>query len=614
MKRVSAKNNHLASPASMDETRDETPAMRTGLSIKRDGPTERKTGFPAMRTGLTAIRTGLIAMKGVIPYLLAVMNGVCVLLSVIWLTAAGRGFEPQSVFWNFFGGLLMLTIALNPLLADASESVRKWDEAFLGFNLFVIMAVPILVTGASAYVPFVSSRSLPAGILVLALLLAGMFRAYFYGRNKSSSGGHANVPPPMISHDEQFGRRKVFRFLRLVMLGGVLFFGLFVAYSVLATDKEGILEVMVPEYGYFWAILFLTSACLFVRINRFAKFQIVNRIIPAIGFTLFLICLLPLLSTPFLLKSAETEIHAAFGDSLDVSPSESGFRTMPFSLPGAVFGMGNGACTVTQDIAYLREKRSDGKETILRFDAYQPKDILKPDDGYPVLIRIHGGAWTIGDKGSGNFAQENKYFAGQGYCVFDVQYGLADKEKFIAGVPVSDDVIGPFDIDDMVRQLGVFTRYLADRREQLQIDSDRVFISGGSAGGQLSCAVGLGLADGRYAGILDNRIRVRGILPYYPAIGLSTELGIGGSPQWVDPVMLVSEKSPPCLVYQGTHDGIVDPSTPLRLRDAYKKAGNPACAVLYMPFGSHGSDISFSANYHQVYLYYMERFMAHFSE
>jgi acetyl esterase/lipase len=593
MKRASAKNSRPASPASMDETRGETPAIRAGLS---------------------SMRTGFIAMQAAIPYLLAVMNGVCMLLSVIWLTAAGKGIEPQSVFWNLFGGLLMLTVALNPLLAGASESARKWDEAFLGFNLFVIMAVPMLVTGASAYVPFVSSRSLPAGILVLALLLAGMFRAFFFGRNKSYRGGHAKVPQPMISRDEQFSRRKVFKFIRLAILGGVLFFGLFVAYSLLATDKEGILEVMVPEFGYFWAVLFLTSACLFVRINRFAKFQIMNRVILVIGFALFLVCLLPLLSTPFLLKSAETEIHAAFGDSFDEVASESSFRTMPFSLPEAVFGMGNGACTVTQDIAYLREKRSDGKETILRFDAYQPKDILKPDDGYPVLIRIHGGAWTIGDKGSGNFAQENKYFAGKGYCVFDVQYGLADKEKFIAGVPVSDDVVGPFDIDDMVRQLGVFTRYLADRREQLKIDSSRVFISGGSAGGQLACAVGLGLADGRYAGILDNRIRIRGILPYYPAIGLSTELGIGGSPQWVDPVMLVSGKSPPCLVYQGTHDGIVDPSTPLRLRDAYQKAGNPACAILYMPFGSHGSDLSFSANYHQVYLYYMERFMAHFSE
>ena len=71
------------------------------------------------------------------------------------------------------------------------------------------------------------------------------------------------------------------------------------------------------------------------------------------------------------------------------------------------------------------------------------------------------------------------------------------------------------------------------------------FVSGGSAGGQLACAVGLGLADGSYGQILDNRIQVRGILPYYPAIGLSTTLGIGGSPQWVDPVLLIAENSPP---------------------------------------------------------------------
>jgi len=42
------------------------------------------------------------------------------------------------------------------------------------------------------------------------------------------------------------------------------------------------------------------------------------------------------------------------------------------------------------------------------------------------LIRIHGGAWVGGDKGFANMMQVNKYFAAQGYTVFDVQYGLTD--------------------------------------------------------------------------------------------------------------------------------------------------------------------------------------------
>ncbi len=480
-----------------------------------------------------------------LPSLFAGMNGICLVLTVAWLLLAEMGSSAQSVFWNFFGGLLMTTIASNPLLPASTKSARKWEKAFLSFNLFVIAAVPLLVTGASLYVPFVSSRSIPAGILILFLLLAGMLRALQSTRREPS--GTSDEAPAGTNQDKS----PFSRLLRLAMPGSVLVFGLFVAFSLLARNKNGLLEVFVPEYGYFWANLFLTSAMLFIHENRHARSRVVNRLILATGLSLFLICLLPLFSTPFLLKNAATETHAAFGTSLENPAMRSGFRTMPFSLPESIFGMGNGACTVSQDVEYLREARADGTETVLRFDAYLPKDIPKPAEGYPVLIRIHGGAWTIGDKGSGNFAQENKYFAGQGYAVFDVQYGLADKKKFIAGVPVSHEVTGPFDIDDMVRQLGTFTRYLADNREQLQADCGRVFISGGSAGGQLACAVGLGLADGSYGEILDNRIGVRGILPYYPAIGLSTTLGIGGSPQWVDPVLLIKKSSPPLSCVSG---------------------------------------------------------------
>jgi hypothetical protein len=42
------------------------------------------------------------------------------------------------------------------------------------------------------------------------------------------------------------------------------------------------------------------------------------------------------------------------------------------------------------------------------------------------LIRIHGGGWVSGDKGGSNMVQMNKYFAAQGYIVFDIQYGLYD--------------------------------------------------------------------------------------------------------------------------------------------------------------------------------------------
>ncbi len=534
------------------------------------------------------------------PLLLIWANGLCLLLSAAWLLLPPTDSIPLAILWNVYGLLLLFVMVANPLLDPGSEASRKKDWLFLCFHIAVSLAVPVLVTMASLQVSNVSSVSIPARILVLALLSAGAVRATCI-RKGTQDGFFQSIPLPR----------------RIPLLAAPLFllcFGVLVSHSVLAVDKSAILEVFVPEYGFFWATSFLTGSILFIRLNRGVHTRLINGLIVLAGCCLFVICLLPLAMTPFLLRDAARETETAFGTVL-MEPASPGirFRPLRFSVPEYVFGTGNGGYSVQENLEYYRQQRSDGKETVLRFDAYLPTEVPMPPDGYPVLIRIHGGAWTIGDKGAFNYAQEGKYFAGRGYAVFDVQYGLADKKRFVEGVPVSEEVTGPFDIDDMMTQLGAFTRFLADGRTQWKADVSRTFLSGGSAGGQLVCALGLGLADGRYDEWLDSRIKVRGILPYYPALGLSDNLGIGGKAEWVDPTLLVSKKSPPCLIYQGTRDSLVDFSIPLKFRDAYPTTGNKACAVLLMPFASHGSDFHFASNFHQVYLYYMERFMAYYA-
>ena len=81
--------------------------------------------------------------------------------------------------------------------------------------------------------------------------------------------------------------------------------------------------------------------------------------------------------------------------------------------------------------------------------------------------------------------QMNKYFASQGYIVFDIQYGLHRPDrKEDALTPIN--VLGDFNIDDMVRQIGEFTKYLEFNADKYNANLDSVFISGGSAGGHLS--------------------------------------------------------------------------------------------------------------------------------
>ncbi|HMF30893.1 MAG TPA: alpha/beta hydrolase, partial [Candidatus Lokiarchaeia archaeon] len=228
------------------------------------------------------------------------------------------------------------------------------------------------------------------------------------------------------------------------------------------------------------------------------------------------------------------------------------------------------------------------------------------------LIRIHGGGWTTGDKGQGDMLQMNKYFAAQGYCVFDIQYGLNNGPTNLELVKLITpaNVMGNFTIDDMVRHIGIFCEYLAAHQAQYGANLSSVFISGGSAGGHLTCAAALAIASGQYASLFGSSLVIRGYVPFYPGNGVAQFIDNNVSrPEFYDPTKMVTAASPPCLVYQGSEDGLVNPATSQALKDAYTAAKNPACAVIWLPLGGHASDLDFSGYYNTFFLYYMERFL-----
>ena len=122
-------------------------------------------------------------------------------------------------------------------------------------------------------------------------------------------------------------------------------------------------------------------------------------------------------------------------------------------------------------------------------------------------------------------------------------------------------------------------------------------------------ATALGITSGRHTDILDPRLNIRGVIPFYPANGLSINRGFGGRPDLVDPVLMIGDDSPPCLIFHGTHDGIVRPAVASRLEEFYAENSTVPCALLWMDYASHGSDLYTHGYYNQVFLYYMERFM-----
>ncbi|MCD8506624.1 MAG: hypothetical protein LRY37_06440 [Alkalibacterium thalassium] len=170
-----------------------------------------------------------------------------------------------------------------------------------------------------------------------------------------------------------------------------------------------------------------------IKLSRLDYKSIKGATVLLIGVGLFLIFSLPLITTPSLLNESEASYTEAFGDEWRTFDEEvPEFSRRPVSIPAYFFGIQSEPYNLTEDILYYEgtEGVDDGLE--LRFDVYTPPADTQnlPGEG-STLVRIHGGGWSTGSKGAENFAQVNKYFAAQGYVVFDVQYGLNDQDQFV---------------------------------------------------------------------------------------------------------------------------------------------------------------------------------------
>ena len=55
---------------------------------------------------------------------------------------------------------------------------------------------------------------------------------------------------------------------------------------------------------------------------------------------------------------------------------------------------------------------------------------------------------------------------------------------------------------------------------------------------------------------------------------------------------------------------MVDFRTARRFREAHRALGNDKCAVMEFEWAGHASDFYFPGYFNQIWIYYMERFMA----
>ncbi len=370
-------------------------------------------------------------------------------------------------------------------------------------------------------------------------------------------------------------------------------------------------------------LLFIVIAATFLLLKLIGKrnHPKIFFAIMIIGFTIAGLNSVPLLLTPVSISNANAEFSAGFGENWEITiPDDvkSFFMHSPFNIPQQFLGVPHKECQIIEDIAYYEDP---DEEVTLYFDVYMPKE---SDENLPgkrsTIIKIHGGAWVAGDKSAGNMPVVNKYLAAQGYVVFDIQYGLRDTGSLGAlAIITPENVVGNYTFIDMVNQIGIFTKLLENNyAAEYNANLESVYIMGNSAGGHLTCVTGFGYNEDYFNGTFSENINIKGIIPLYPPSNVLWAGASGllpGSPE-TDPELfdaysstaIIDANDPPILIYQGMSDKLVDFSNSIEIKNACDNVGITCCNLLF-PLAGHASDIFFSTNFGQVWLYYLERFL-----
>ena len=222
-----------------------------------------------------------------------------------------------------------------------------------------------------------------------------------------------------------------------------------------------------------------------------------------------------------------------------------------------------------------------------KMDVYYPSNST---GNAPVVLYVHGGGWTSGDKRSGNGSETIPELVKRGYLVAAVNYRLAPAAKF------------PAQIEDVKCAV----RFLRANATKYGIDPNRIGAMGGSAGGHLVSLLGTSDAssgfegNGGYAGVSS---RVQAVVDMFGPADLTVGFegasdtllkGVFGASSRTDPIVKnaspvtwISKDDPPFLILHGENDRLVPLSQSQELYDRLTAAGVPAKLVVVKNAG-HG--------------------------
>lgn len=273
---------------------------------------------------------------------------------------------------------------------------------------------------------------------------------------------------------------------------------------------------------------------------------------------------------------------APLGDPLPSAPGPVD-RPSAFTLTGPVGQIARRRHLRAADVAY-------GDEPAQRLDVWARPD-LDPDGRAPVLVQVHGGGWTGGDKAIAA-APLMAHLVEQGWVCVTVNYRLAPQDRW------------PAMIVDVKRAIA----WVKDSIAEHGGDPGFVVVAGGSAGGHLATLAALTPNDPAFQpGFAEADTTVAAAVALYGVHDITLDMQglhdlmentvIGTSYRddahtWeqASPWHRAGPDAPPFLIVHGTSDTIVQVGQSRRFVERLRLLSTQPVCYAELPNAQHGFD------------------------
>lgn len=242
----------------------------------------------------------------------------------------------------------------------------------------------------------------------------------------------------------------------------------------------------------------------------------------------------------------------------------------------------NASIHPTRKITY---KKVGGQELMLH--------ILAPEDKSnqrlkPCVVGVHGGGWSGGNP-TMTYAILNE-FVKEGWLGISIEYRLLNLSK-------------NHTVSDGVKDVKTAIRYVKEHAGELGIDSERITLSGLSAGGHLALCALLCDTLNEKSDNLDISTLPRYLILYYPVVDTSIE-GYGYKKlgdDWLklSPLHNTRVNLPPTLIFHGMKDDVVPIEGVISFQRKMVDIGN-SCDLIIHGEGIHGYFLYSQSKYIEV--------------